>query len=72
MTSALRCIAVCERNDAPAIERFFGYAVLALAQRSIGDIGSFEDSRKQALQLFEQVPPEERQWCESERSELGD
>lgn len=68
---ALHCIQVCERNNAPAFEQFFGYAALALAQRSAGDLRSFEVSRKQALQLFEQVPQEERQWCESDRNELG-
>lgn len=69
--SALRCIEVCKRNDAPAIERFFGYAALALVQRSAGDVGSFEVSRKHALRLFGQVPREEKKWCESDRSELG-
>jgi tetratricopeptide (TPR) repeat protein len=69
--SALRCIAVCERNNAPAFERFFGYAALALAHRKAGDLRSFEVARKQALQLLEQVPQEERQWCESDRNELG-
>jgi tetratricopeptide (TPR) repeat protein len=70
--SARRCIEVCERNDTPAFERFFGYAALALAQRNAGDLRSFEVSHRHALQLFEQVPQEERQWCESDRNELGD
>jgi tetratricopeptide (TPR) repeat protein len=69
--SSLRCIEVCERSNAPAFEQFFGHAVLALAHRNAGDIGSFEVSRQRALQLLEQVPQEERQWCESDRSELG-
>jgi tetratricopeptide (TPR) repeat protein len=70
--SALRCIQVCERRDAPAFERFFGYAALAVAQRKAGDLGSFEVSRERALELFEQVPQVERQWCESDRNELVD
>ena len=68
--SARRCIAVCERNDAPAFERFFGYAVLALAQRSAVDMAGFEASRGHALRLLAQVPEEERRWCEQELGEL--
>lgn len=69
--SALRCIEVCETNDAPAFERFFGYAALALAQRGAGSVEAFDVSRQRALRLFEQVPQQERQWCESDRNELG-
>ena len=70
--SAQRCIAVCALNNAPAIERFFGYVVLALAQRAAGDSDSFKVSRGQALTLFEQVPDEEKKWCQSDLHELGD
>ena len=70
VVSALRCIAVCERNNAPAFEQFFGYAALALAQRQGGDHRSFEISRIRAQHLLEQVAPEERQWCEADRSQL--
>jgi hypothetical protein len=69
--SAERCIEVCELNNAPAFEQFFGYAVRALAQRAAGDADSFEASRNRALQLFAQVPQAERQWCESELKEIG-
>jgi hypothetical protein len=69
--SAKRCIEVCESNDAPAFEKFFGHAVLALAQRSAGDDGAFAASRHRALQLFEQVPEDERQWCKTQLDELG-
>ena len=70
--SAERCIHVCRLNDAPAVEQFFGYAALALAQQASGDAGSFEVSRKHALHQFEKVPREERHWCASDRKELGD
>jgi len=70
--SAERCIQVCKLNNAPAFEQFFGYAVLGLAQRAAGDVGSFEVSRKHALHQFEKVPREERHWCASDRKELGD
>jgi len=69
--SAERCIEGCELNNAPAFEQFFGFAVLALAQRAAGDANSFEASRDRAVLLYGQVPQEERKWCESEFKEIG-
>jgi hypothetical protein len=70
--SARRCVDVCARNDAPAIETFFGCVVLALAQRADGDAAAFVASRRQALALLEQVPAEEKRWCQSDLAELDD
>ena len=69
--SAKRCIDVCAHNDAPAIERFYGYVVLALAQRASGDANAFAAAREAALALYEEVPANEKQWCTSEIAELG-
>ena len=69
--SATRCINLCKANNAPALEEFFGCAVLALAQRGAGDDKAFEASRQRALAVFEAVPPDERRWCETEIDELG-
>jgi len=69
--SAQRCVEVCQANDAPPFEQFFGYAVLALAQRAAGDRDAFDASRTRALQLFEEVPQDERRWCATEVEELG-
>lgn len=69
--SARRCIKVCQANDAPAFEQFFGYAALALAQRAAGDVAGFEASRAHARTLLELVPEAERQWCESDLAELA-
>jgi tetratricopeptide (TPR) repeat protein len=68
--SGQRCVALCELNQAPAFELFFGYAVLALAQRAAGAADLFLVARQQALNAFASVPLEERQWCESDLSEL--
>ena len=67
---AQRCLAVCAANDAPPFERFFGEAVLALAQRSAGDQPGFIESRQRAVACFALVPDDEQQWCESELKEL--
>ena len=69
--SARRCIDVCVRNDAPAIETFFGCVVLALAQRANGDAAAFAASRQQALALLERVPEDEKRWCQSDLADLG-
>jgi hypothetical protein len=68
--SAQRCVAVCKLNNASAFEQFFGYAVLALAQRAAGESGLFEAARQQAMTFYELVPQQERQWCETELGEL--
>jgi tetratricopeptide (TPR) repeat protein len=70
--SARRCIDVCVRNDAPEIETFFGWVVLALAQRADGDAAAFVESRQQALALLERVPEDEKRYCQSDLAELGD
>jgi hypothetical protein len=70
--SARRCVDVCERNDAPAIETFFGYVVLALAQRADGDATAFAASRQRALALLERVPEDEKRYCQSDLADLGD
>jgi hypothetical protein len=69
--SATRCVEVCKANDAAASEQFFGYAVLALAQRAAGNVAAFEASRAHARHLFDLVPAAERQWCKRELDELA-
>jgi hypothetical protein len=68
---ARTCVSICEANDAPAFERFFGVAVHALACRAAGDAQGFEALRRAALDHHARVPAEERQWCEREFGELG-
>jgi tetratricopeptide (TPR) repeat protein len=66
-----RCIDVCERNDAPPFERFFGHAVRALAARAHGDHAAFAAGRRAALAEYARVPEADRRWCARERDELG-
>jgi hypothetical protein len=70
--SAQRCIDVCAANDAPAFERFFGHAVLALAQRAAGNGAAFALERAQARQQLDLVPAGEQHWCASDLAELAD
>lgn len=71
VASAERCIAVCRRNGAPAFEQFFGFAVLALAQRSAGDREASEANRAEAMRQLERVSEEERAWCAADLAELS-
>ena len=68
---ARRCVDVCSANNASPLERFFGHAVLAVAQRRNGDEDAFAVSRGEAMRFCEQIAPEERRWCESELKELA-
>ena len=68
---ARRCLDVCVANNAPPFERFFGYAVLAIAHSRGGDDAAHATARRLALDQYEMVAPEEQQWCETEVNELN-
>ena len=70
VAAAQACLHVCTCNDAPAFERFFGHAALAVARRAAGDRAGFEASRADALAALERVPDDDKVWCERERAEL--
>jgi hypothetical protein len=67
---AQRCLALCERHDAPALERFLACYALATAQHAAGDAEQFARTRERALALLAEVPAEDLRWCEAERREL--
>jgi hypothetical protein len=69
--AAQRCVDVCARNDAPAFDRFLGHAALALAQRALGQPGSFEATRARAREWHSHLPTDEQRWCATELAELG-
>jgi hypothetical protein len=56
VASAVRCVEVCDRNEAPAFERFFGHAALAFAHREAGDAEAFGAARRSAFACYEQIP----------------
>lgn len=69
--AAQACIDVCGAHDAPPFERFFGHAVLAVAQRAAGRPDAAARARAAALALYEHVPEADRQWCATELAELA-
>lgn len=69
--AAQKCIDVCAAHEAPPFERFFGYAVLAVAQRAAGRAEAAAQAKAAALAEYERVPADERSWCAKELAELG-
>ena len=67
---ASRCVDICAANDAPPFERFFGYAVLAIAHARAGDRAAQATARRLALDQYAAVAPDEKRWCEADRNEL--
>lgn len=68
---AQRCVDVCTRNGAPAFELFFAYAVLGMAQRAAGQADAFHHSHAAALAHWQQIPEEDRVWCQEDLAALG-
>lgn len=68
---AQQCARICDDNDAPAFERFFASAVLARALREDGRGSDYRKVRHDALNWFDTVPDDEREWCESDLAELA-
>lgn len=68
---AQACVSVCAAHDAPAFERFFAQAVLAIAERAAGNAAGFAAACAAARQQYEQVPADERAWCADDLAELG-
>ena len=70
VASAQRCIAICRHNGASPFELFFGFAVLAIAQRGAGDRSGSDANREEARRQLELVSDEEREWCRADLAEL--
>ena len=70
VVSGRRCVDVCVRNNAPALELFFAYAVLALAQHATGNAESTNASRATALENYRDVAPEQQAWCARDLQDL--
>jgi hypothetical protein len=68
---AQQSMKVCDEHRAPAFERFFASAVLARALREDGRADEYRQVRNEALDWFDAVPDDEREWCESDLAELA-
>lgn len=66
------CIAICDDNAAPAIERFFGHAVRAIVERAAGDDEAWIEAKSAAMAAYVDIAQDEKQWCKRELGELGE
>jgi len=71
VAAARRCLDVCERNDAPAFERFFAFAALAAAERAAGRPAEAAAAREHCRAQFDALPADERPWCEADLRALA-
>ena len=69
--AARACLRVCQVNDAPAFERFFAQAVLALAERACGDEAACLRAREAAATERERLDDDERRWTDDDWARLA-
>jgi hypothetical protein len=69
ISHAARCVEICTAHAAAPFELFFGFAALALAQRA-AESDAFGATRDRALELYEQVADDEKQWCAQDLAAL--
>ncbi len=62
---ARACLAMVKENNAPALEFFFGYEVLALVELARNDLSGFTHASQQVRVYFEQLTSDDQTWCEA-------
>ena len=68
---AQACLTIVAANDGPALERFFGFEALALAEHSAGNSMSLTDAVAAARTTFEKIDADDRGWCAEALKKLG-
>lgn len=63
---------ISQSNGAPALELFFAYEALALAEKGSGFITEFTTAREGAKSEFEKLSAEDKSWCELSLKKLLD
>ncbi|HEX6703848.1 MAG TPA: hypothetical protein VF169_03740 [Albitalea sp.] len=71
LAHARSCLAICEANDADALERFFAHEVLGQAWRLHGDADAARRELDTLRALREQVEPDSRSWCDEPLARLA-
>jgi hypothetical protein len=72
VSHAKKCLEICSQNKAGALEVFFGYETLALAEKSAGNTAGFNLAVQNAEQAFTQLTDDEKPWCEASLKKLKD
>jgi len=61
---AQNCISICTKNSAPALEFFFGYEALALAEKAKANEQGYKDAIAKLNNYFDQMSSDDKSWCE--------
>lgn len=68
---AQNCIEICEENKLSALDLFFGYEALAVAEKNRGNgLGSSKAIEKMKV-YFEQLSADDQKWCEATLKKLA-
>lgn len=62
---AQNCVEICSENSAPALEFFFSYEALALAEKAKGNNLGYKTAVAQVNKYFEQLSADDKSWCET-------
>jgi len=68
---AQQCLAIVRDNAAPALERFFGFEALALAERAAGNPEGHAAALAQAREAFAALDEGDRGWCQPTLDKLN-
>ena len=60
---AQNCIEISNENSAPALELFFGYEALALAEKARNNNIGFSKAVEQVISLFDKLNNDDKSWC---------
>ncbi len=67
---AQACLALVQQHGAPALEAFFGWEVMALAEQALGDGPAQAAALDQARAAFEQLGADDQVWCRATLDKL--
>ncbi len=62
---AQACLEICEANLAPALEFFFGYECLGVAERARGNELGWAKAVERMESFFSQLTKEDQEWCQA-------
>lgn len=69
---AQNCVEICSENSAPALEFFFSYEALALAEKAKGNDIGYKTAVAQVKKYFEQLSADDKSWCEATFKKITD
>jgi len=67
---AQTCLELALEHEAPALEMFFGYEVLALVESAMENSIGFAKALEQVKAYFEKLSAEDKAWCEPSLQKL--